>query len=89
MIFFLHFLCARVEIERDRYGFALKPGQKVEEKPKKVPKQKTWDSFLKKISNDFSKLENSKPLRDLIRSEGIPTEIRGKVYNIHKFQIIF
>eukprot|EP00011_Vannellida_sp_DIVA3-517-6-12_P013403 CAMPEP_0114604878 /NCGR_PEP_ID=MMETSP0168-20121206/770_1 /TAXON_ID=95228 ORGANISM="Vannella sp., Strain DIVA3 517/6/12" /NCGR_SAMPLE_ID=MMETSP0168 /ASSEMBLY_ACC=CAM_ASM_000044 /LENGTH=582 /DNA_ID=CAMNT_0001815719 /DNA_START=97 /DNA_END=1841 /DNA_ORIENTATION=+ len=67
---------------RDQFGFVIKPGEEQREEPtaRKKPRKKTWSAFLKKIGGDPSKIERSKHVKELIRKEGVPTAIRGKVW---------
>ena len=58
----------------------MKPGgPRTEEKAKKGSKKKTWAGYLNTINNDFTQIKYSKSLRNLVRREGVPTEIRGRV----------
>lgn len=69
-------------MERDQYGFVIKPGSK-KESEKKVTKTKyTWDAVLKKHNGDISNLKLNSHLYDLIVRDGIPPNLRGKVRKI-------
>eukprot|EP01124_Arcella_intermedia_P011051 TRINITY_DN17540_c0_g1_i3.p1 TRINITY_DN17540_c0_g1~~TRINITY_DN17540_c0_g1_i3.p1 ORF type:complete len:1361 (+),score=321.98 TRINITY_DN17540_c0_g1_i3:55-4137(+) len=66
------------------YGFEMDDSNQEESNTKKKKQRikpvAKWEDYLISIQGDFNRLKPSKNLKDLVRSVGIPPDIRGKVW---------